>query len=97
MRNRFSCKQFKRRIIFDVIVFDYPSMTEAGIFAHADIGDNIQFRYFVLDGPDRFLYNAVRIISAGTDFIFVLRKAKEYHSRNAERIDLFRVFDYPVD
>ena len=62
------------------------------IFTQANVADHHQVPHFPLDGPRGALHNSIIGPRPGSDFIFLLRQAKQDNSAQAQLLRFARLF-----
>src|ERR1700683_72864 len=93
----FARKELQRFIVEDFTVANHATMAMAGVFAHADVGDDQQFQIGVPNSVDGALNGSIVSPSLGALFIFFLRQAKQNNSGQAELFDFAAFFDEFID
>ena len=68
------------------------------MYSHkADIGDDDDAIYLLLDGPDGPLDDSIVGVGLRSDFVLLLGNAEEDHPRDPEGFRLLDLFDEQVD
>jgi hypothetical protein len=68
------------RVVRDLLLDDDPAMTVVRVLAEADVRDHQHLGDRCLDRPDGALHGRLRIISARSDIVLLLRQSKQQHA-----------------